>query len=827
MEVNNPVIYSTQWLNSQDFSACGQCDIAVERRFRSHVTPRGNLEAPIVIVGEAPGAKEESENETFVGPAGQLLDEVFQKVGIDTREFMYVTNTTKCRPLANRTPTSAECRICRDLFLKHELAAYPRKLIIALGNIGYYGVVPKGSPSGIMRRSGIFEENEEFGCLVLPCVHTAAVLRNPSNEVLLTDVAVKVRKFIDDGYQLPDQHSTIYKEANSLDSFDQLLQELQSYERFVVDLETTGFNFWGDRILCMTFSTSPYTAWYLPLEEDGQWVWPKEDWTLIQEGLRTVFEDPTIGIIGHNLKFDLKFLIHHFGWNIQGKLADSMLMHHLLDENTVHGLKPLAARFTDLGDYSKGLEEAFREVKHSRIPPEEKHYGKIPTDILKHYALIDADATYRLYEIFKEDLKKVGKGQKLFRFYDKIITLVMKTLMHMELTGVRVDTVQMAKLQGEFNTRIAELQEQINSYSEEPINVWSYKQLRALLYEHLNLPIIKDPRLRTPTGGPSTDEATLKALLKETKHPVLKLLLEYRRVSKLNSTYVTGLLRELAPDKRLHTSYLQHGTATGRLSSSKPNLQNIPRDSVIKSLFVPTEGWYFVRGDYSQHELRMWANYSKDPKFITALASQDVHGYIGSSLLNKDPVDISSEERTKVKGVVFGLIYGRGIKSIAAEFHMTPEEAQKFTDSFFEMFPESSAWLRRQEEVVKREGQVVNTFGRVRRLPEIHSSDDAVAAMAARQARNSPIQSLASDITNFALSQIDKAFRAGGLRSRLLMQIHDEIVVEAPKDEVVVAYNIMYEQMMKQPAGIAVPLKVDLGVVERWGGKYLDLAQFA
>lgn len=826
MGASELVVDPKQWLANQNFPACGQCGISTERKFRARVMPRGSLDAPIVIVGEAPGQSEEEEGEAFIGPAGKLLDAMFEEAGIDTRELTYVTNTVKCRPLRNRTPVSVECRTCRDLFLKQELSAYPRKLIIALGNIGYYGVVPKGSPSGIMRRSGIFEQNEEFDCLVLPCIHTAAVLRNPSNEILLKDVAMKVRKFIGDGYRLPDQHSTIYKEVHDLESFEQLLQELHYHKRFVVDLETTGFNFWGDRILCMTFSTSSYTAWYLPLEENGQWLWPKEDWALIQEGLRTVFEDPTIGMIGHNLKFDLKFLIHHFGWHIQGKLNDSMLMHHLLDENTAHGLKPLAARFTDLGNYSKGLEDAFQEVKRSRIPPEEKHYGKIPTGTLKRYALADADATYRLYEVFKERLKEVGKAQQLFKFYDKIITLVMKTLMHMELTGVRVDTVQMAELQEKFSARLVELQDQINSYAEEDINVRSTKQLRHLLYEQLNLPIIRDPRLRTPKGGPSTDEATLKALSVKTKHPVLKLLLEYRRTSKLNSTYIVGLLRELAPDSRLHTSYMQHGTATGRLSSSRPNLQNIPRESVIKSLFVPTEDWYFVRGDYSQHELRMWANYSKDSKFITALASQDVHSYIGSILLNKDPVNISKDERTKVKGVVFGLIYGRGTRSLAAEFHMTPEEADNFTKAFFKMFPEAYAWLKRQEEVVKREGQVVNTFGRIRRLPEVYSSDDAVRAMAVRQARNSPIQSLASDITNFALTRIDKAFKENGLRARLLMQIHDEIVAEAPKDEVPTVYNIMYEQMMKPPLHIVVPLKVDLGVVDRWGGEYIDLAQF-
>jgi len=486
-------------------------------------------------------------------------------------------------------------------------------------------------------------------------------------------VAIKIAQFIEDGFTLPPQKSVIYNEIRDLNAFEELIQEIRDRGRFVVDLETTGFNFWDDRILCMTFSTAPLTAWYLPMEEDETWLWSRGDWALIQEGLRGIFEDPSIGKIGHNLKFDLKFLISYFGWEVQGRLDDPMLMHHLLDENTAHGLKPLAARFTDMGNYASELEEVFNEVKRSRIPPSEKHYGKIPAPILKLYALKDADATYRVYELFKSELEPL---KILNRFYGKAVTKVMKALMHMELVGVRVDQERMEELKEDFSVRLEELQEEINTYAEDDINIRSSQQLQQLLYVDQGLPILR----RTPSGRPSTDEATLRELQSQSKHPVLDSILEFRRTSKLYSTYVIGLLRELASDGRLHTSYLQHGTATGRLSSSRPNLQNIPRESIIKSLFVPTEGWYFVTSDYSQHELRMWANYSKDKKFIKALTTDDVHSYIGSILLNKSPENISTDERTKVKGVVFGLMYGRGPKSLAGEFDMTISEALKLID---------------------------------------------------------------------------------------------------------------------------------------------------
>jgi len=804
-----------QWLKDVDFTCCTKCSISSERPLRYYVSPKGRLDAPIVLVGEAPGAQEEDLGEVFVGPAGKRLQESLQRAGVDL-DLLYITNTVKCRPLANRSPIAEECRICRSLFLEKEIKAYPRKLLVGIGNIGYYGIVPKGVPSGITSRTGLFEYNEEFSCYVLPCIHPAAVLRTPSYQSLLDDVADKISRFIREGYTVPAKTSVFYKEIRDLASFKEFISEVKEVKRFVVDIETEGFNYFKDHIICIGFSTAPYTAYYLPILEEDDLAWSKNEWCLIQEGLREIFEDASIQKIGHNLKFDLKFLVHKFGWDVKGLLDDTMLMHFMLDENTSHGLKELAARFTDMGNYAAPLEEAFTQIKRSRIPVEEKHYGKIPVDILKHYASADVDATFRLYELFKKQLVE----QDLYRVYRFLCMSVMPVLMHMELTGVRVDVSKIASLKEDFEYQLEELQKKINSYTAESINIRSAAQLRKLLYEDLNLPVLG----RTDKGEASTDEETLRQLQEKTGHPVVTDLLEFRRISKLYTTYIQGLSNYIAPDGRIHTSYMQHGTATGRLASSEPNLQQIPRESAIRQLFVATEGWYFITSDFKQSELRAWCACSKDEKFLEALISTDVHNTIGSQLLGKPPDQITSDERTKVKMAVFGIAYGRGANSLAAEWNMSKQAAQEFIDKFFMQYPKAAQWLLEQERIAQEQGFVKSMFGRVRRLPTVKSEDEGVRAQALRQARNSCIQSLSSDITNLALVRLHNTFKQKGMKSRILLQVHDAICIESPPEEVKQAVAILKECMTAQPhRDYDVPLMVDIKVSTCWGGEEIPI----
>ena len=814
------------WLAHVDFTQCTDCTVSEECRSRNRmcysVSPRGPIDAPIVIVGEAPGKEEEDRGEVFVGAAGRKLEEYLAGVGIDSSKI-YITNTIKCRPVDNRTPTSDECKVCRDKYLKEEILAHPRKLIVTLGNIGTFGVTPKGTPSGIMAKSGLFVEHEEFNCLVLPCIHPAAVLRNPSNGSLMQDVANKIKSFIDNDYTLPGQRSVIYKSIRDLDTLEEFIREVEEQGIYAFDTETTGFNYEQDKILCLVFSTQRFTAWYLPLIESDQFVWSKQDWAIIQERLRTIFENKFIAKIGHNIKFDNKFLISHFGWKIAGQLHDTMLMHHIIDENTEHGLKYLAARYTDMGNYAQELEDAFRAIKRSRIPLEDKHYGKIDSKLLETYSLADADATFRLYELFKSML--IPKTS-LYNLYSRNIMEVNKVLTDMELVGVNVDDVFLQECKSKFAQQLIELEANINKYSADgEVNVRSVQQLRKLLYEDLNLPVLST----SAKGDPSTDEATLQLLKEETHHELLDLLLSYREIGKLYSTYVVGLDNIRYADGRVHTSYRQHGTVTGRLASRDPNLQNIPRPDptgnlpTIRHLFIPTEDWLMIQSDYAQMELRAWAQYTKEEQFVAALTSSDVHSHIGSILLNKPPEEINKDERTKVKTVVFGIIYGRGPKSVAEGLNISYKEAKDFIDLFLNMFPLSSAWLLEQEEVVKRDKKVSSFFGRERHLPEVDSTDDGVAAQALRQGRNSPVQALASDITNGALVRIAKTFNSNGMQARPLMQVHDCIIVEAPKPEIKEAYAIVKECMLELPKDFIVPLNVDLELVDRWDGNKIDI----
>ena len=295
------------WLKQILYPQCTDCTVSVGHS-RRQVDPRGPLDSPIVFVGEAPGRTEEEYQTPFVGDAGKKLEATLAQYGISTQNY-YVTNTVKCKPLDNKTPIAEECKTCRNKFLKHEIGAYPRKLIVALGNIGYYGVVPKGTPSGIMSRTGIFEWNEEFQCHVLPCIHPAAVLRDPSKQSLLDDACNKLAAFIERGYALEEKHETFYRDIRTLSDLDEFIKEVNEKKVLCADIESTGFNYFKDKILCISFSTAPYTAWYLPIIEDGEGFWDRYDWEEIQEKLRGIFEDRTIRKIGHNLKFDFKFLI--------------------------------------------------------------------------------------------------------------------------------------------------------------------------------------------------------------------------------------------------------------------------------------------------------------------------------------------------------------------------------------------------------------------------------------------------------------------------------------------------------------------------------------
>lgn len=808
------------------FPECTDCSISEDAINRGHVKWRGRVDAPVVIVGEAPGQEEEEQELAFVGSAGRKLNKVLRSVGIDSND-MLITNTVKCRPRMNRNPTSKECRICREKYLVREIKLYPRKLIIALGNFGYYGVVPKGSPSGITSRCGVFEENEEFGCTVLPCLHPAGVLHKPATEPLLVDAIRKAAKFIKNGYTHTSKRSAVYKEIRDLDSFWDLVSEIKSAKKFVVDLETTGFSCITDRIICMSFSTEPFTAWYLPLREDEHFVWSKGDWEAIEEGLKGIFEDSSIGKMGFQVKFDFKFLISHFGWEIRGSVDDPMLMHHLIEEGTPHGLKSLAIRYAGMGNYSRPLEDAFAKVTQNReLSPEEKHYGKIPSSILKGYAAADADATLRVYDY----LLPILKGDPdLFRFYRRGVMPVMDVLMEMELTGIRVDQERIRKLGEDLLQELESLKVEFGAEVDEEINIGSAKQLSELLFQKgvrgKKYPIVKPGR-----KYPSTDESVLRELQEKTGDRIFDILLQYRKVGKLNSTYVIGMAKQIAPDGRIHTSYLQHGTVTGRLSSSRPNLQNIPRDSIIKNIFIPSPGYFLLSADYRQHEVRMWAEYSQDQRLIEALsAGEDVHSQIGSMLLGKPAEDISKGERVFVKGVVFGLMYGRGARSLAMGLAKTlkrevPEdEAKTFMRLFFNMFPDARQWLYDQQDFAARNGYVKNRFGRIRHLPEIFSANKEIKAEAKRNARNAPIQGLASDITNLALVRIRSAFKDRGLRARLLLQVHDEILAEAAIAEIPAACEIISEQMLRPISGISVPLAIDLEILDRWGGEPIDI----
>lgn len=818
---------------------------------------RGPENAEVVLVGEAPGWEEVQRGLPFVGKAGKFLERLLLSNGIDIRSCL-VTNVCHCRPLSNRTPKTEEMKACRAHFLAKDIAAHPRKVIVAMGNCGYYGVFPKGTASGITKRSGIWEWSTEFDAWVVPCIHPAGGLRNPHYVPEIAGALATVAQFLRGEYD-PQPEEVQVQVVNSLDSLAEMVAEVREHGECSFDIETTGYDFQTDKIICISICTTSTHSWVVPTtyyswemreekhydigNDGGNGVDPKkyevvseevlvgEDWTeegterrpywkaaeweQVRAQLCDLLADSSIKLVAHNAMFDMSFLAYQWEATFGGLLFDTMLAHHLLDENSPHGLKPLACRYTTLGEYDRGLDEEFTKIKRSRIAPIEKHYGRIPPEILFRYAGLDTYATLQLKHIFYPRLQEEG----LIKLYYGLTIPLQDVLRRMEMRGIKVDEKLLLEYQKEWASELDVLREEVQAAVGFELNINSHPQLAQYFFGDKKY----EPLKLTTTGRPSTDEESLKYLAEKVGDPAAVKILQYKKIYKLYSTYVNGILNNISSvDSRLHTRYLVHGTVSGRLSSQKPNLQNIPRAShddvlagKLKKMFVAEEGYQFVEMDYGQLEIRVWGHYADDPILTELLFADDIHSAIASEVYQKSRESITKEERVITKALVFGVLYGRGPKSVSEEFGWSIKKAQQFITDFFNRFPKAKEWLDMQVTLARTRGYVANLFGRRRRLPDMHSSEESVVAQAERQAVNSPIQGGAADITNAALVRLDIALEP--FRSHALLQVHDSIMCEVAADELAEVIPLMRSVLETAPKGFRVPLIVEAEVGSNWG----------
>jgi DNA polymerase-1 len=761
----------------------------------------GPIDAEIVFLGEVPEESDIRKGEPFAGDSAvQVLNPTLRAVGLD-REKIYMTNACLCRPVLNRVPTKEEILLCRNRLMK-TLKRISPKLIVTLGNVPLYAMFPKmlRTIGGVQKYRGRVMICEELNCKVLPTFHPGAIARNPGLYKQFRMDIKKAAELVSGVESVAEVINYDYTHIQTVEQFKEALIILKKEKLISFDIETTGLDCFSDDILCMSLCYKEKQGFFFLTDKHPKNTWKTEDWWEILSGLKSLFEDPEVKPIVHNESFEAAFVRTMLGINFDA-YADTLIMHFLLDENSFHGLKDLAKRYPDVAGYEEEVERGKMLL--------------LPVDKLMKYNCIDSDVTFRLFKEFSAGLDKIG----LTKFFYEFIMPFRKTLTKMEMRGVNVDQVMLKGLVLDFGHKIEKIEKEIFEISGKELNLRSSKQIQALLYTDMGLAITE----KTAKGAPKTDKKTLSSFPKSNK--VIQLLLMHKKLSKLLSTYIIGVEKRINPiTHKVHTDFLVHGAVTGRLSSRNPNLQNIPRGDdeygrMIKNMFVPCKpGWKLILPDYKQLEYRIMLQYVGDEKLINDLRlGFDPHAETAAEIFGIPKEQVTKKQRVLAKGVVFGLLYGRGPASIAEEFGWSYKETIAFIERFFELHSAVKKWMNGQIMKVRKDKQVVGLFGRIRRLPNIDSSIPGIVAEAERQAINSPIQGVASDICGMAAIRVWNRLEAEKFQARPIMIIHDSIPTEAPNEEVDQVISLMCEEMKKQPEGIIVPLDIDFEVGNRWG----------
>jgi len=599
----------------------------------------------------------------------------------------------------------------------------------------------------------------------------------------------------------------------------EVLAELRGAEMVAIDTETSSLDPLRADLVGISFASRPGRAWYLPFAHVPPASVPDAEGnpsfafhtTAVPNlpsirsdemaDLRALIADPTISKVGHNIKYDMHVL-ERAGAPIGGIEFDTSLGSYVLDPGKrshsldVLGLERLKRK---LISYSEVCGSG-----RSQIP-----FSEVPLDRATEYAAEDADVTLELYGLEKQDLEA---HEMLDLLHDVEMPLV-PVLAAMETRGVRIDEAFFHRLGEKFSGELGQVEDEIRKLAGTEVNLRSVPQLRTLLFETLELPVVK----KTKTG-PSTDESVLSQLAEE-GHTVPRLILEYRELDKLDSTYVRKLPTMVNPRTgRIHTSFNQTVAATGRLSSSDPNLQNIPIRSPlgreIRKGFVPAEGFKFVSADYSQIELRVLAHLSGDPVYVEAFRGDgDIHRETAARIFGVDPDSVTPAMRDRAKTINFGIIYGQGAGSLSRQLGISRGEAEDFIEAYFERFAGVRDYLETMKDTAREKGFVETLLGRRRYIPEIRSRNPGVRGFGERLATNSPIQGTAADLIKVAMIRLHR--RLGDGESRMLLQVHDELLFETPAAEVEALTAVVREEM-EGAIELEVPLRVDLGSGDSW-----------
>ncbi len=594
------------------------------------------------------------------------------------------------------------------------------------------------------------------------------------------------------------------------DTFEQWLGQLKDAQLFAFDTETTSLDYMQAEIVGVSFATEVGKAAYVPLTHKDVEVSEQLDRDKVLQHLKPLLEDPQQAKMGQNLKYD-KNVLNNYGINLQGIAYDTMLESYVLDSTaTRHNMDALALKYL-----------SYQTIKYEDIAGKgvkQLRFDEVPVAQAAPYAAEDADITLRLHEVLWPKLEQQEELKKLFQ---EVELPLLSVLSRIERNGVLVDAELLARQSQEIALKLKEIETEAFEMAGEPFNMSSPKQIQEILFNKMALPV----KSKTPKGEPSTAESVLQELALD--YPMPKLILEHRSLAKLKSTYTDKLPLQIdARTGRVHTSYNQAVAVTGRLSSTEPNLQNIPirtpQGRKIRQAFIAPEGKKIVAADYSQIELRIMAHLSEDPGLLSAFEQGlDVHRATAAEVFGVDLEAVSKEQRRSAKAINFGLIYGMSAFGLAKQLDIGRAEAQNYINLYFERYPGVKIYMNRMRELAREQGYVETVFGRRLYIPEINSRNGQRRQYAERTAINAPMQGSAADIIKRAMLDMDRwlgheAAEGQPFDSILMtMQVHDELVFEVPQGILEPSVEKI-TTIMSQAASLKVPLIADAGIGDNW-----------
>ena len=601
----------------------------------------------------------------------------------------------------------------------------------------------------------------------------------------------------------PDVESN-YHTIRTKNELDELIEVMKKAPYISFDTETTSLDYMNAELVGVSIALKPNEAFYIPINHNYEGVEKQLEEHFVLEALKPFLESDEIPKIGHNLKYD-RHILQNLGIDLKGKLLDTMLFSYVNNSTiTRHNLDAVSKRYLNINPTSY---EDVAGKGAKQIP-----FSEVSIEVASEYASEDADISLKLYEHIEP---LVQKETKLAKLYSEIEGPLIYTLGDIERNGVLIDSEKLNQQSKELEAKILELEQKVQKSAGEDFNLGSPKQLQEILYEKLGLPVIK----KTPKGQPSTAESVLQELSMD--FPIVQDILSYRAISKLKSTYTDKLPKMVNSNTgRVHTSYHQAVTATGRLSSSDPNLQNIPIRSEegrrIREAFIAPDGYKILAADYSQIELRIMAHLSRDQGLMDAFAKgQDIHQATAAEIFSTNIDEVTANQRRSAKAINFGLIYGMSAFGLSKQLQITRAEAQNYIEQYFDRYPQVKHYMDETKQSAKKMGYVETVFGRRLYLADIESSNYQRRQYAERSAINAPMQGTAADLIKMAMILLHQKIREESFEAKIIMQVHDELVIEVNENQSDELSEIT-TSVMSEISKLDVDLKVDADIGNNW-----------